>query len=185
MSQKVTQSRTGRNLFRGEEQVVPLFRLRKKWVAATLGVAVIGTFAAVALGSLPSPNFVGTPLVTANFDNKVELNSDRVKFQTKGPTDVRVQKVVIGANGNSGWHHHPGFVLVSVASGAVTFMQSDCSSKTYGPGLPDGSVFVEYGDGAGLATAGVDGATLYTTYVAPDANPPVFRIEDDPPACAG
>jgi len=72
---------------------------------------------------------------------------------------------------------------VSVASGAVTFMQSDCSSKTYGPGLPDGSVFVEYGDGPGQATS-VDGATIFTTYVAPDANPPVFRIEDDPPPCA-
>ena len=72
---------------------------------------------------------------------------------------------------------------MSVASGAVTFMQSDCSSKTYGPGLPDGSVFVEYGDGPRQATS-VDGATIFTTYVAPDANPPVFRIEDDPPPCA-
>jgi len=56
--------------------------LRKKWVAVFVGVAVLGTFAAVALGS-GSLFFTSTPLVTANLDNKVQLNSDRVKFQTK------------------------------------------------------------------------------------------------------
>jgi hypothetical protein len=27
-------------------------------------------------------------------------------------------------------------------------------------------------------------ATVYATLVTPDADPPVFRIEDDPPPCA-
>lgn len=156
---------------------------KKKWTAATVGVAVIGTVAAVALGSPPS-GFVGDPpLVTANFDGTVNVNSDGIKFQTKHPTDVRVQKVNISAGGYSGWHHHPGIVIVAVASGSVTFTQSDCSSKTYGPGLPNGAVFVEGDDDPGQASS-TSGATLYATFVAPDANPPVFRIEDDPPHCA-
>ena len=86
-------------------------RLRKKWVAVFVGVAVIGTFAAVALGS-GSFLFTSTPLVTANLDNKVQVNSDRIKLQTKDPTVVRVSTVVFGAGGYSGWHHHPGFVIV-------------------------------------------------------------------------
>jgi len=160
-----------------------VFRSRKKLSVAIIGVAVIGTFAAVAFAS-SSFNFMpDTPLVTANFDNKVQQNSDRVKFQTKGQTDVRVQKVVIGVGGYSGWHHHPGIVIVAVASGALTFSHSDCSSVTYGPGQPAGAVFVEGGDDPVQASS-VGGATSYVTYVAPDANPPVFRIEDDPPACA-
>jgi hypothetical protein len=72
---------------------------------------------------------------------------------------------------------------VAVQSGAVTLMQSDCSSVTYGPGLPDGGVFVESGD-APVQASSTNGATVFITFVAPDANPPVFRIEDDPPACA-
>jgi hypothetical protein len=72
---------------------------------------------------------------------------------------------------------------VAVQSGAVTLMDSDCSSTTYGPGLPDGAVFVEGGD-APVQASSTNGATVYITYVAPDANPPVFRIEDDPPPCA-
>ena len=143
---------------------------------------MIGTLAAVALASAGS-GFAPTNLVTANFDSTVHLNSDRVKFQTKDATVVRVQKIVFSPGGYSGWHHHPGIVIAAVMSGAVTFMNSDCSSKTYGPGLPDGSVFVEGGDDPGQASS-VLGATVYATFVAPSADPLVFRIEDSKPPCA-
>jgi len=161
---------------------MPILRSRKKWIAWTVGVVVIGTLAAVALGSAGS-GVTSTTLVTANFDKTVHVNSDRVKFQTKDPTDVRVQKLVFAAGAYSGWHHHPGIVVVAVESGAVTLWESDCTSKTYGPGLPNGGVFVEGGDDPVQATS-ASGATVYVTYVAPNANPPVFRIEDDPPPCA-
>ena len=157
---------------------------KTKWIAATVGVAVIGTFVTVALGS-PGVGFHPTTLVTGNFNDAVHLNSDRVKFQTKDPTDVRFQRVVIDPGGYSGWHHHPGIVFVTVESGAVTFTHSDCSSKTYGPGQPDGAVFVEGGDDPGQASnRGTTPATSYATFVAPHANPPVFRIDDhDFPGC--
>jgi hypothetical protein len=44
-------------------------------------------------------------------------------------------------------------------------------------------VFAEGGDDPVQATS-TDGATNYVVLVAPNANPPVFRIEDDPPPCA-
>ena len=161
-----------------------VLRSKKKWVAAIVGVALVGTPATVALGSHAPFGFVGEPpLVTANFDKTVRLNSDRVKFQTKGPTDVRVQKNVFSPGGRSGWHHHPGVVIVAVQSGAVTLTHSDCSSKTYGPGLPNGAVFAEGGDDPVQASS-TTGATVYVTFVAPSADPPVFRIDDhDAPSC--
>ena len=144
--------------------------------------AVIGGGAGVAIGS-PGSGVTSTTLVTANFDDRVQMNSDEVKFQTKDPTDVRIQRLVFGAGAYSGWHHHPGIILVSVESGTVTLWDSDCNSETYGPGLPNGAVFAEGGDDAVQATS-TNGATAYVTYVAPSADPPVFRIEDDPPPCA-
>ena len=164
---------------RGKEQVLRVLRLRRKWVAAIVGVAVIGTSAAVALGS-GSLFFTSTPLVTANLDNTVQLNSDRIKLQTKDPTVTRVATVVFGAGGSSGWHHHPGFVIVSVKSGSVTVWNSDCSQTTYGAG----SAFVESGDDPAQVTS-VGGATNYVTSVVPNVSPLVFRIEDPVPACAG
>ena len=159
-----------------------VFRSRRKWIAVTVGVALIGMLPAVALAS-PGSGVTSTTLVTADFENTVHTNSDRVKFQTKDATDVRVQKLVFAAGGYSGWHHHPGIIIVAVESGAVTLMDSECNSVTYGPGLPDGAVFVEGGDDPVQASSAT-GATVYVTYVAPDANPPVFRIEDAPPPCA-
>jgi hypothetical protein len=69
------------------------------------------------------------------------------------------------------------------ARGARALWDSDCNSKTYGLGLPDGAVFAEGGDEPVEATS-TNGATAYVTFVAPNADPPVFRIEDDPPPCA-
>lgn len=156
---------------------------KKKWIAATVGVAVIGTFVTVALATHTPVGFVTTPLATGDLVNKVKVNSDRIKFQTKGPTDVRVARVDIAPGGRSGWHHHPGMVIVTVASGALTFTHSDCSSKTYGPGLPNGAVFVEGGDEPAQASS-TNGAVVYATFVAPHANPPVFRIDDhNAPGC--
>ena len=153
-----------------------------KWTVATVGVAVIGTLAAaVALGSPPSGATI-TTLVTANFDNAAQLNSDRVKFQTKDATDVRIQKIVFAPGAYSGWHHHPGMVLLSVESGAVTLWQPDCSSQAYGPGLPNGAVFAEGGDvPEQVSSAG--GATVYAVFVAPSNDPPITRVEDDPISC--
>jgi quercetin dioxygenase-like cupin family protein len=164
---------------KGEEQVLRPFRSKKRWSAAVVGVAVIGIFAAVALGSMPF-NFTPTTLVTGNLVNRIDANHNGVKFQTGHPVDVRVQKIVFGPGGYSGWHHHPGIVIAVVESGVVTFTKSDCSSKSYGPGLATGSVFVESDDEPGQASS-TDGATAYATFYAPHAVPPVFRIEDTPP----
>jgi len=146
---------------------------------------MMGTLAAVALGELPPVNVASTIFASAATLDAVHLNSDRVKFQTKDPTYVRVQKLVFGENSRSGWHHHPGIVIVAVEQGALTLTHSDCSSKTYGPGLANGAVFVEGGDDPGQASS-VGGATLYVTYVAPNDGPvtsTTFRTEDTPISC--
>jgi hypothetical protein len=160
-------------------------RKHGRLLAAALGVAVVGTFAAVALGE-PGSGFITTILVSkADFNETVHLNSDRIKFQTKGPTDVRIRTITFDPGGHSGWHHDPGFALVTVKSGEVTEFDSQCNATTYGPNSPNGAVFVEYGDDPGeVRNTSSAPATIYSTVVAPDADPPVFRIEDDPPPCA-
>ena len=156
----------------------------KKWIAAIVGVAVIGTVS-VALASHTPFNFTTTPLVTGNLPHKVKVKGDGVKFQTKVPTDFRVTRIDIAPGGYSGWHHHPGLVIVTVLSGEVTFTNSDCSSKTYGPNDPNGAVFAEGGDDPGQASS-AGGATLYATFIAPNNGPvtmTTFRTEDDPVSC--
>ena len=86
---------------------------RRHIVAATIGLAAMGAITPVALAS-PGAGVSTTFLVTSRLDHKVHLNADRIKFQTKVATDVRVQSLTFAVGGQTGWHHHPGIVLVAV-----------------------------------------------------------------------
>jgi hypothetical protein len=156
---------------------------RRRVLAATIGLAVTGSFAGVALGSPPFGIVATNEVPKADLNERARVNSDGVKFKTKAPTDVRIQKVTFEPGGRTGWHHHPGVVLVAVQSGEVTVLDSDCNGKTYGPGLPNGSAFTESGDEP-LEVRNASNsasATVFATLVVPDGAP--FRIEDDAVPC--
>lgn len=150
--------------------------------AAFAAILALGLQAAPALAS-PGSGVTAETYVTGKLVGANQQNSDRVKFQTKDNTAVRVQKLVFSPGGYTGWHHHPGIVIVTVLSGTIQMMHSDCSIHEYGPGSPHGSVFVE-GEQRVHEASSADGATVFATYVAPDANPLVFRVEDQVPFCA-
>ena len=145
---------------------------------AAILLMIAGTGATPAVAS-PSSGITITNFVTGNLDAADHFNSDRVKFQTKGPTDVRMQQIVFSPGGATGWHRHPGVVLVGVQSGTITLWDTSCAKVDLGPG----SVFVDAFDHGHQATS-EGGATIQVTYVVPDASPPVFRTEEPVPFCA-
>lgn len=51
-----------------------------------------------------------------------------------GPADVIVQSATYAPGQTSGWHSHTGMHVVMVLSGTVTFYDSHCQGRTYGPG---------------------------------------------------
>ena len=153
----------------------------RRILAVGLGATVCATLAAAALASPPSW-ITSTNLVTkADFDTPVDLDADRIRLRTKERTDVRVQKLVFASGGRTGWHHHPGIVLVAVESGQVTFFDSHCNATTYGPGSPNGAVFTEMGtEPREVRNLTGEQATVYATLIAPDADMDNFRAEDNP-----
>jgi hypothetical protein len=159
-------------------------RHRRRVVAATAGVVVLGMVAAASFASPGSGLGVTNLVAKADFNQAVHFNSDRVKFQTKGPTDVRVQTLTFTPGAVTGWHHHPGFVLVAVESGQVTVFDSHCRATAYGPSSPNGSAFVEYGDDPlEVRNLTAAPATVYATFVAPSVDSGVFRLEDPVQPC--
>lgn len=131
----------------------------------------------------PGAGITAETYVTGTLVGDNQQNSDRVKFQTKDDAAVRVQKLTFSPGGFTGWHHHPGIVIVTVQSGTISLMHSDCSIHEYGQGSPHGSVFIE-GEHRVHEASSAAGAVIFATYVAPNANPPVFRVEDPVPFCA-
>jgi quercetin dioxygenase-like cupin family protein len=157
---------------------------KRELLVAGVGAATLGATAVVAFASPPSGITTTNLVAEAEIAAPVRLNSDRIKLKTKRPTDVRVQTLTFEPGGRTGWHHHPGIVVVAVQSGRVTVFDKHCDATTYGPGSPNGSAFTEAGDHPMEVRNQTDApATVYATFLAPDADPPVFRIEDAPRHC--
>src|ERR1700737_5573045 len=89
-----------------------------------LGVgAFTAMTAAGATIALANPgSFVTTTILghRATLSHSVKVNQSRIKFQTKVATDVQVQTLTFLLHGTSGWHFHPGVVIVVVEPGHVT-----------------------------------------------------------------
>ena len=156
-----------------------LHRNLRKFVMGVLVGTGLASFASIASASPPS-NVSVENLAAGDLDESFQENNDRIKYQTKDPTDLKMQKFTFGANSATGWHHHPGATLVIVQSGSVQLWHSDCSKKTYGPGSANGSAWVE-GERVHQATSSA-GATVFVTYTVPNGSP--TRIEEPVPFCA-
>lgn len=150
-------------------------------VLVVVGIVASATaVAAVALGSPGSGTSTTILAPRSTFSDSAQVNDDRIKFQTKGSTDFVTQEVTFAPHAFSGWHHHPGVILVLVKSGHVTTHDENCQTKTYGPG----EAFVESGTAPFMVSNESDTETAVdvATQVAPTGS--AFRIEDDPPPCA-
>jgi hypothetical protein len=154
---------------------------RRHLVISTIGILALGASMPVALAS-PGTGLTVTTLATADLDHAVHANSDHIRVLTKNSTVIRVQNLVFAAGAKTGWHHHPGVIIVAVASGAVTVWDSHCKSTTYGPAMPSGAAFTESGD-EDLQVTSTGGASVYATYIVPQFDPPEFRIEADARSC--
>jgi len=156
-------------------------KLLPKLVLGVAGITVMaaaGTSIALAnSGTLITTTILGH---RATLSDSVQVNQDRIKFQTKDPTDVLVQTITFQSHGSSGWHYHPGVVLVVVESGQVTTHDSNCQTRTFNAH----ESFVESGTEPFMVSNESDTqkAVVYATLVVPAGSP--FRIETDPPACA-
>ena len=107
-------------------------RVRKAIVLMASGVVTMMALTVAASASTGS-GFTGTPQVRGTLPSNVHLKADGVKFQTSGAVDVVAQTITYVPGGYSGWHTHPGVVLVVVESGSVT-LQVGCSIHTYTAG---------------------------------------------------
>lgn len=145
-----------------------------------LAVALAVMFAGTALATAGT-GFHPTNLARGTMSEPVHFNTGAVKLQTKDPVDFVTFSLTIDPAGSSGWHSHPGVVLITVTSGTVTFYDEHCSAKVY----PAGSSFVESGGDVGLAhNEGTVPALAYVTYLVPAGTPNSgLRIDQANPGC--
>ena len=115
--------------------------------------------------------------------NKLNVFSELVQLKIKGSADLATQQIVIAGGGHTGWHGHPGPVLVTVKSGAIRLIYADdagCGGTVY----EAGDSFVDRGDaGAHIArnVSAVDPVELWATYFVPGTPGSPFRLDAPDP----
>ena len=130
--------------------------------------------------------FVGTPvgrghLGTFNIDS--EVAGYEVELKSRDDTDIAVSTIAVAPGGHSGWHFHPGPVVVVVTKGAITFYHASDPTCT-GTRYPVGTAFVEAGGDVGIARNEEAGeTTVVATFFVPKSG--LTRIDAPRPGnCA-
>jgi hypothetical protein len=136
----------------------------------------------------PGINVIGFPPVARGTHAELlNVHSKAgVKLQTKSSVDFVTQQIVLGPGGSTGWHGHPGPVLVTVKSGALTLVYADdaaCEGRTYSAG----ESFVDRGDEIvhNAFNRGTVNLEFWATYLVPgDPGTAAARIDAaDPGVC--
>jgi quercetin dioxygenase-like cupin family protein len=143
---------------------------------ASAGVLALGLVASFAVRAQPSGLQI-IPLAQglAGENNTVNLHVD-------GPSDVLQTELLFQPGGETGWHIHPGPVVVVVKSGALTETHSDGCVTVH----PAGSVFFETKDevhNAANQTSVV--ADVYATFLSPAGAQPLIPVANPGGVCRG
>lgn len=101
---------------------------------SVLTIAIGGASMGLSLAT-PGSNFVGVAFGRGTFPS--------LHVDITNPRDIVVSEVSIAPGGYSGWHQHPGKVIVAVQRGALTLYHSDGSTCTKGKTYTAGQVFIE------------------------------------------
>ena len=115
-------------------------------LAAALAVTALGLAAGVLTASPAhatppvgvTTKILGSGTILAGFT----IHADGIKVESTDAAGVTVAHLTFAPGGTTGWHAHPGPVLVIVTTGSVTkYSAQDCTAHTY----TAGQAFVEHG----------------------------------------
>jgi len=160
--------------------------MNRKFIALAVTILIAAAVITTALAT-PAVGTIATLFARGTFVEPVFVSSDGIVLITDKTTDHAVQTITFPPGSSSGWHTHPGVVLVTVKSGTLTRYHSDCSPEA----LSAGDSFWEttgFGgllggaSGAGLVrNEGTEPVVVYVSYILPTGAP--LRLDAPNPGC--
>ena len=148
-------------------------RLRIALVVMALGVAALAAGPPLVHAVVTSTLFT-----TGTLDERADVDNDGIELESRAPVDVTMQEVKFAPGDVVDWHDHPGFALIAVKSGTMTF-HLGCEPNVRGPG----QAIVETGGPTKAVNEGTTEAVFYVTYVVPHGSP--RTVPTDAPRCDG
>ena len=163
--------------------------MKKREATLLAATAAFTMFTGPAVATPPS-GASGTVVARADFADPVDIKfkitgGDQEVIHAPNARQTVMQSIVITPGGHTGWHSHPGPVVVLVKSGELTLNSADdttCTGRTYSTG----QAFIDHGQGhvhLGRNTGAVNTELWVTYFDVPPGG--AFRIDaDDPGICA-
>ena len=127
---------------------------KRRLAVLLVAAAAVSTAMALAGAALATPNsgvLISSVVARAGFADPVDIKfkigpGDQEVIHVSNAQDTVMQQVVIAPGGYTGWHSHPGPVVVLVKAGTLTFYAGDdptCTGRTY----TAGQSFIDRGQG--------------------------------------
>ena len=159
---------------------IALRRSRTTWVAGLAVTTAAGIAALIGTaGATQSSGTSSTILSRTTLAEPVTVANHGVRLRTRGPMQVVDQHTVFQPGGTSGWHTHPGAVLVSVVAGEFTVYGPDCAPKRFSAG----QAYVEDADPVLVRNEATVVSEAQVTFLAPSESPLRFDVPVSP--CPG
>lgn len=143
-------------------------------LAAALAVIALGLAAGVLTANparaTPPAGVTTDILGSGTTVGGFKIHAAGIKVESKNAADVTVTHLTFAPGGTTGWHVHPGPVLVIVTTGSVTrYAADDCTAQTY----TAGQAFVENGptDENMVRNDGTVPAKTIVTFLTPPGAP--------------
>lgn len=151
-----------------EESPTGLWRLGNRIGAVTLAALVGGVLVYMQPAVAQAPPLTFEVLAGG-------FSSERVRINAKGPSDILQTKIVIQPGADTGWHSHPGAVIVVVKTGALTEFHSNGCVTVH----PAGSVFLESeGEAHRVINESSVPSESYATFIIPPGSQPLQPAAD-------
>jgi len=107
-----------------------------------------------------------------------EDNEWTAKLMTSGPSNFIVQDASIFPGGHTGWHSHPGILMITVTEGSIEWYNANCEKSVYNTG----DSLTENTQPHFFRNVGSVNARISVAYVIAKGHP---RLIDQPaPACS-
>ena len=140
--------------------------------------ALVAAFGLIVIGGDARGQLAGLQIIPLAQGYSPDNN---VILHVKGPSDVLQSELVFQSGGQTGWHTHPGpVVVVVVKTGALTEIHSDGCITVH----PMGSVFFEEAGIVHNALNETGGVTdVYATFLSPSGTQPLIPAANPGQVC--
>lgn len=108
----------------------------------------------------------------------IRVSDWTLSLEDSGGSEFYFQDLVIKPGGRSGWHSHPGLLLITVKDGSVDWYDKDCGKRSY----IAGQSFTEGAEAHNVVNSAAGNARLLIAYIVKSGDP--RRREDPQPRCA-